>query len=118
MEFYIEEGKILKQTILSVLGYNSGLLHQDNYYNSAPNAWTLLQQNPSVCGTIRTSKVLPISINAQGENLKNGATTFKQKGDVLAIWRDKREVRMISTTHGSEQAPTGKQEKRFPSPCV
>jgi hypothetical protein len=27
MEFYIEEGKILKETILSVLGYNSGLLH-------------------------------------------------------------------------------------------
>ena len=101
MEIYTAEGKKLEDTIFSVLQLNLDLWHhvyQDNYYNSVAIAEHLLQSKTRVCGTIRSNRGLPKSFVEAGNNLKAGQSIFCRRNDVLLqTWKDKREVRMVST---------------------
>lgn len=73
----------------------------DNYYNSLNIAEFLLQNKIRVCGTIRANR-LPKCLKTTS-NIQKGESIFKRKRDILLqIWKDKREVRMISTIHKFE----------------
>lgn len=113
MEIYAAEGKKLEDTIFSVLEPNLDLWHhvyQDNYYNSVAIAEHLLQRKTRVCGTIRSNRGLPKSFVEAGNNLKAGQSIFCRRNDVLLqTWKDKREVRMVSTLH---QATIERQESK------
>ena len=113
MEIYAAEGKKLDSTIFSVLQPNLDLWHhvyQDNYYNSVAIVEHLLQRKTRVCGTVRSNRGLPKSFVQTGNNLKAGQSIFCRRNDVLLqTWKDKREVRMVSTLH---QATIERQESK------
>lgn len=102
-EIYTAEGKKLEETILSLLEpclYRWHHVFQDNYYNSVQIAETLLAKKTRVCGTIRANRGLPTEFRNEMKNMKKGDYMFCRKGEVLLLaWKDKREVRMISTIH-------------------
>ena len=111
MEIYTAEGKKLETTIFCVLQPNLDLwhhVHQDNYYNSVAIAEHLLQRKTRVCST--SNRGLPKSFVQAGNNLKAGQSIFCRRNDILLqTWKDKREVRMVSTLH---QATTERQESK------
>lgn len=113
MKIYAAEGKKLEDTIFSVLEPNLDLWHhvyQDNYYNSVAIAEHLLQRKTRVCGTIRSNRGLPKSFVEAGNKLKAGQSIFCRRNDVLLqTWKDKREVRMVSTLH---QATIERKERK------
>jgi hypothetical protein len=58
MEIHAAEGKKLEDTVLALLEQNLGQNHhiyQDNFYNSAQLAETLLDREVRLCGTISTN---------------------------------------------------------------
>jgi hypothetical protein len=116
MEIYTGEGKKLEETVLSVLGPYLGMWHhiyQDNYYNSTSTADLLLKNKTRVGGTIRVNRGLPPSLKAKASRMKKGDTVFCRKGDVLLlVWKDKRDVRMISTIHDTSVSNTGKKNRK------
>ncbi|XP_076160842.1 piggyBac transposable element-derived protein 4 isoform X4 [Ptiloglossa arizonensis] len=115
MEIYSDERKSLDETVLSILGPNLELWHhvyQDNYYNSVLIANTLLEHKTRVCGTIRVNRGLPQSLQDEASTLKKGEIVFRRKGDILLlIWKDAREVRMISTIHDASFCSTGRKNR-------
>ena len=59
VEIYSAEGKKLEDTVLSLLDRNLGQnyqISQDNFYNSARLAQTLLDRNVRVCGTMMANR--------------------------------------------------------------
>jgi hypothetical protein len=105
LEIYSAEGKKLEQTIFSLLKPHLDVWHhvyQDNYYNSVKIAELLLDKKVRVCGTIRPNRGLPVALKSEAKTLKRGQCTFSRKGEViLVVWKDKREVRMITTIHSA-----------------
>jgi hypothetical protein len=66
-----------------------------------------------VSGAVRPNKGFPNFLKAEMETMRKRDTTFWQKGNVLLfIWKDKGEVRMISTVHGNYKAQTGKKNNK------
>jgi hypothetical protein len=108
LEIYAAEGKKLEETILSVLKPSLNQWHhiyQDNYYNSVKVAESLLAKKTRVCGTIRANRGLPDILKKESKKLKKGEYTFCRKGQVLLLnWKDKREVRMITTIHDASMS--------------
>lgn len=115
LKFILLRKKKINETILSVLDPYLDLWHhvyQDNYYNSTSIAKTLLERKTRVCGTIRQSRGLPQCLKDEACGLKKGEIAFQRNGDILLlIWKDKREVRMISTIHDSSFCSTGKKSR-------
>lgn len=101
IEIYCGQGKKLQDTIATILRPYFGYWHHlymDNYYNSVNIAEFLLRNKIRVCGTIRANR-LPRCLKITS-NIQKGESIFKRKRDILLqIWKDKREVRMISTIH-------------------
>ncbi|CAK9832678.1 PiggyBac transposable element-derived protein 4 [Anthophora retusa] len=91
----------------------------DNYYNTLNIAEHLLQNKIRICGTIRANR-LPKCLKTKPLKLKKGESIFKRKGDILLqIWKDKREVRMISTIHKFEMVEcTGKYKTIQKPKCI
>ena len=114
IEIYTAEGKKLEETILTLLDPYLHRWHhvfQDNYYNSVQIAENLLAKKTRVCGTIRANRGLPAEFRHEIKSMKKGDYTFCRRGEVLLLaWKDKREVRMISTIHNSSMGE-GKQNR-------
>ncbi|PNF39390.1 hypothetical protein B7P43_G13220 [Cryptotermes secundus] len=56
-----------------------------------------------VCGTFRTNRGAPKELKDDVKNLKKGKSVFSRKGQVLIqVWRDKRDVKLISTLHSAK----------------
>ena len=56
--------------------------------------------NTHICGTLHLDKGVTKEIKEKLKYLKKGQTTYCRKGQVLVnVWRDKRDVRLISALH-------------------
>lgn len=93
-------------TETTVMNLMEGLLDEgrtlfmDNYYNSIPLAYTLLERKTHLVGTLhRNRKYLPKELFS--DKLKRGELRAEESTDGLTIvrWQDKREVLMITTKH-------------------
>jgi hypothetical protein len=116
MEIYTGEGKKLEAIILTVLRPYFGIWHhiyQDNYYNSVATAEVLLHNKIRVCGTIRENTGLPPSLKDAAKNLKKGERMFCHRGDILLVWKDKRDVHMISSIHDASVIFTGEKDRKI-----
>lgn len=73
-------------------------VYTDNYYTSIPLAYRLRRRKTHLVGTLRANrKHLPKDVMAM--KLKRGEMSAKQSKDGIVVlkWRDKRDVRMLST---------------------
>lgn len=74
----------------------------DNFYTSVVLAESLLQEQTSMCGTLRSDRTGNPKAVVQAK-LQPGETISRQNGDITVMkWRDKRYVLTISTTNGPE----------------
>lgn len=83
----------------------------DNFYTGLHIAHILLDNNTHIVGTLwKNVKFCPKDVlNAK---LRVGEIKGKEneKGVVVSIWKDKRDVRFLSTRHGIEMLNTGKKK--------
>jgi hypothetical protein len=65
-------------------------IYQDNFYNSAILAQTLLDRIVRVYGTRRAERGIPCDLDGEGRCLKKGKSAFRRNGDVMVqVWKDK-----------------------------
>ena len=65
-------------------------IYQDNFYNSAILAQTLLDRIVRVYGTRRAERGIPCDLEGEGSCLKEGKSAFRRNGDVMVqVWKDK-----------------------------
>ena len=90
------------------LGYT---IYLDKWYSSPSLFYNLLQQGTYAVGTIRlTRKHMPNDF--PGRRLKRGECVSKSANGIMAlIWKDKKDVKMLSTKHNSEMLDTGKKNR-------
>ncbi|XP_012277177.1 piggyBac transposable element-derived protein 4 [Orussus abietinus] len=109
-QLYCGRGDPLEKTISHLLNKSENLWHHvymDNYYNSITLAESLLTKKIRICGTIRKNRGFPKDLNDL--RLRIGEFDFRRKGEVLVLkWKDKQDVRMISTIHNADVVETGK----------
>lgn len=105
-------GKVVMELMDGYLNEGRTLII-DNFYTSLKLANTLLQNNTHMVGTLRkNARELPKDvINAK---IKKGEIKGKvnSNGVVASVWKDKRDVRMISTKHGINILETGKKNRK------
>jgi len=90
---------------------NGRTLVTDNFYTSLTLANELLKNDTHLVGTLRSNRVkLPEVMKAK---LNKGQIIGKENTDgiVVAKWRDKRDVSMMSTKHNLDLVDTGKKNK-------
>ncbi|KAJ8968439.1 hypothetical protein NQ314_002298 [Rhamnusium bicolor] len=74
-------------------------VYLDNFYTSVPLAEALFKEKTGCVGTLRENRRENLKDVVKKKN-KKGEVVWKKKGPVLVTnWRDKRNVRMISTKH-------------------
>lgn len=97
---------------LTSLYLNAGrTIITDNFYTSLNLANALLENETHLVGTLRCNRVkLP---EVTKSKLKPGQIIGKENlnGVVVAKWRDKRDVTMLSTRHNITMADTGKKNR-------
>ncbi|KAL4083936.1 hypothetical protein QTP88_029252 [Uroleucon formosanum] len=84
----------------------------DNFYTSVPLAYELLKNKTHLVGTLRSNRVkLPEVTKAK---LKPNEIVGRENidGIVIAKWRDKRDVTMLTTRHNINMVDTGKINKK------
>jgi hypothetical protein len=90
------EGKMLEDTVLSLLDRNLGQNHHiylSNFYDSVKVAETLLDRKVRVCGTMRANRGIPRELEREASELKKRQSAFWRKGDVMVhVWKEKRLV--------------------------
>jgi len=99
-------GKVVMELMYGYLNEGRTLII-DNFYTSLKLANTLLQNNTHLVGTLRkNARELP--------KIKKGEIKGKvnSNGVVASVWKDKRDVRMISTKHGINILETGKKNRK------
>ena len=92
-------------------GYN---VYLDNWYSSPDLFVKLMKRNTNACGTVRLNrKNMPADI--LNESRKKGDVSHRSSttnpGLLVLIWKDKKDVKMLSTMHSSEMKETGKQDR-------
>lgn len=112
------ETEVPEKTVMSL---TDGLLdkgrtvYTDNYYTSIPLAYRLRRRKTHLVGTLRANrKYLPK--NVIGAKLKRGEMSAMQTKDGIVVlkWRDKRDVRMLSTKTSALKVTTSKNQKNNP----
>nr|CAI5838222.1 unnamed protein product [Callosobruchus analis] len=92
---------VVKQLLQDYLG-KGYILYVDNFYTSVSLAEYLLSEMTGMVGTLRANR-RGTPKNLMNAKLKEGEAIWKRKGGVVVSkWKDKREVRMISTCHKHE----------------
>ncbi|XP_046666743.1 piggyBac transposable element-derived protein 4-like [Homalodisca vitripennis] len=89
------------------------ILYVDNYYTSVQLAKNLLARRTHLVGTVRANrKGLPADV--MKAQIKKGEMKALENEDGIVVtkWKDKREVRMLSTKHEVEYVLTGKIDKK------
>jgi len=67
--------------------------------------------NTHFCGTLHLDKGVTNEIKEKLQYLKKGQTAYCRKGPVLVnVWRDKRDVQLISTLHNTDCGDKKEQE--------
>ncbi|XP_047115851.1 piggyBac transposable element-derived protein 4-like [Schistocerca piceifrons] len=92
-------------SLMSGLLNESRILHTDNFYRSVHLAHQLLEQATHLVGTLISNRKLNPQDVVQAK-LKKGEHKAKEstRGVVVLKWKDKRDVLMLSTVHGEEEA--------------
>ncbi|PNF23441.1 hypothetical protein B7P43_G09117 [Cryptotermes secundus] len=121
-EIYCGKSRPIKELVVDLLGpqlLDKGYhLYQDNYYNSVELCETLLQRNTYVCGTFRMDRGAPKELKNDVKKLKKGESVFSRKGQVLVqVWRDKRDVKLISTLHTAKIVESAKTNRKGEKIC-
>lgn len=81
-------------------------LYADNWYTSVPLAESLLQRETYLTGTCRKNGVgLPKELMKEKLRREEWRAMQNQSGVMVLRWKDKREVIMVSTAHGSTTDP-------------
>ncbi|XP_067128135.1 piggyBac transposable element-derived protein 4-like [Centruroides vittatus] len=81
----------------------------DNYYTSIELAEHLLERSTHLIGTLRTNrKCIPKEVVNKKLSKSEIIGMHNEKGIVVAKWKDKRDVLMLSTKHTTEMTSTGK----------
>ncbi|KAF2892986.1 hypothetical protein ILUMI_13184 [Ignelater luminosus] len=89
------------------------ILITDNFYTNIPLAHELLRRKTHLLGTIRKHrKGIPKEILTT--KLNKGEITGKEdeKGVMIAKWKDKRDILILSTHHTLEIVNTGKKNRK------
>ena len=87
------------------LGYT---IYLDNWYSSPSLFFNLLQQQTHAVGTIQLTRK-----NMPGRRLKRGECVSKSANGIMAlIWKDKKDVKMLSTKHNLKMLDTGKKSRQ------
>ena len=95
------------------LGYT---IYLDNWYSNPNLYYTLLHQQTHTVGTVRLSRK-NMRKRFPGRKLKKNKCTSQNANGIMALlWRDKKQVKMLSTKHTWEMVATGKQDKATLSP--
>ena len=102
--------KVVMELSKELLGLGN-TIYLDNWYSSPNLYYTLLHQQKYAVGTVRLSrKNMPKRF--PGRKLKKNEYTSQNANRIMAlIWRDKKEVKMLSTKHTSEMVVTGKRDR-------
>ena len=80
----------------------------DNWYSSPQLFHTLLLNKTHAVGTVRLTRKQMLN-NFPEIKIKKGYHVFKTANGVMALlWKDRKDVKMLSTWHTSEIIPTGK----------
>jgi hypothetical protein len=99
---------------MSVLENNLGVHYhvcQDNFYDSVNLAEDLLKFSMRACGTLRPDGGILKDLEKEAKGLKKEQLSLRREGVVsVQVWKDKRLVRLISTTHDLEHVCTGKKD--------
>ena len=91
------------------LGYT---MYLDNWYSSPNLYYELLQKQTYAVGTVRLNrKNMPKQF--PGRKLGKGECTSRNANGLMAlIWKDKKEVKMLSTKHTPEMVATGTRDRK------
>ena len=112
-----------------VMELNQDLLHQgyclylDNWYSSPDLFIDLYRAGTNVCGTVRMyRRNMPVDFKKHfaKREMARGDIQFRstKKGLLAMVWRDKRDVRLLSTFHSAKMVDTGKKDRRTGAPIV
>jgi len=105
-------GKVVMSLLENYLNEGRTLI-VDNFYTSIHIAHVLLDHNTHIVGTLRKNvKNCPKDI--MNAKLQRGDIVGKENvhGVVVSKWKDKREVRFLSTRHGVDIINTGKKNRK------
>ena len=86
----------------------------DNYYTNSAIATKLLHKKTHLIGTLRkNSKGIPKEVLKPTPPLKTGDVICQERDGILAgSWKNKREVRLLTTKHKGEIISTGKKNRQ------
>ncbi|KAK6178647.1 hypothetical protein SNE40_011175 [Patella caerulea] len=90
-------------------GYN---IFIDNWYSSPDLFIRLHQAKTNVCGTVRSNrKGMPVELRTV--KLRKGEVEYRScnEGLLALVWKDKTDVRMLSTMNNAQMIDTGKNDK-------
>nr|CAH7724533.1 unnamed protein product [Callosobruchus chinensis] len=110
---------VVKQLLQDYLG-KGHILYIDNFYSSVSLAEYLLSEKTGMVGTLRANR-RGTPKNLMNSKLKEGEAIWKRKGKVVVSkWKDKREVRMISTCHKHEmvKVKTRRGSEKMKPKCI
>ncbi|KAF5281757.1 hypothetical protein FQR65_LT14552 [Abscondita terminalis] len=94
------------------------ILITDNFYTNLPLAHELLKRNTHSLGTVRKNrKGLPKEVVSAKINKGDVVGKENEQGVVIAKWRDKREVLILSTHHTLEVVNTGRKNRKKEDIC-
>lgn len=108
-----------RDTILDlVISMMAGLLDKgyhlfmDNWYSSPALFTALFRRRTHACGTVRTNRMnMPRDLKPQ-ISMKKGESIWKRSKELLCmLWKDKRDVTMLSTMHTDAFDNTGKTDR-------
>lgn len=87
-------------------------LATDNFYTSVSLAKMLLARKTHLIGTLRKNRIGNPKEVTMAKLKRSEIIGRENSSIVISKWKDKREVLMLSTKHGLEQAPTGKKTRQ------
>ena len=91
-------------------GYN---IFIDNWYSSPDLFLQLLNSQTNVCGTVRLNrKFMPKDLAK--EKVKKGEIAYRScdEGLLALVWKDKKDVKMLTTMHNASMTNTGKVDRK------
>ena len=116
-KFRLYTGKTAHTIVELVLSMMGTLLDKgyrlfcDNWYSSPALFSELFKRKTHACGTVRSNRRDMPNLKLE-RNVPRGTTIFKRAKELLAmVWRDKRDVTMISTCHSDSFSATQKKDR-------
>ncbi|XP_041464551.1 piggyBac transposable element-derived protein 4-like [Lytechinus variegatus] len=117
-KFVLYTGKMQYSIVELVLSMMAGLLDKgyrffmDNWYSSPALFTELFKRKTHACGTVRSNRIdMPKDLKPD-RKLRPGEAIFCRSKELLTmLWRDKRDVTMLSTIHSNKFSETHKKDR-------